>query len=115
MKNVLLLFVAGVVLLSPTAAFAVKASEIYEWCTDYPDGGRPALCRVYTGAIMEFFESDSDPLDNETRVCLPHDATVDQIIPIIYHWLDKNPEERQLRAGVAAGHALAPVYPCAPQ
>lgn len=115
MKRALLLIVAGAVLFSPNAAFAVKAGEIYEWCADYPDGGRPELCRVYTGAIMEFFQRERGPLGNDTDVCLPADATVSQIIPLIYIWLDQNPEERKIRAGVAAEHALIADYPCASQ
>ena len=110
--KIVVLLVAGAILLSPQTAQAVKASEIYEWCAGYPEGGRPALCRVYTGAIMEFFQRAPGALDKSEDVCLPSDATVDQIIPLLYKWLDQNPDERELRAGVAAEHALASVYPC---
>ena len=53
MKKVWVLMVAGAILIAPGAAFAVKAGEVYEWCVDFPDGGRPSCRRSKLLILLE--------------------------------------------------------------
>jgi len=103
MKTIRIIFTT-VFLLSPTFAFSargfVTGNDLFSKC-----GINSPLCMGYIAGVSDTMSTNGD-------VCLPNDATVQQIVDIVVKYFSDHPERRHYSASSESGIALMQAFPC---
>ncbi len=82
----------------------VKGNDIIKWCEDTPRNGAFGFV---TGAI-----ESTQALGPDLPYCLPRAATLRQATDVVCNYLEDNPADRHLPAGVLTMTALSEAWPC---
>jgi Rap1a immunity proteins len=102
-KTIRIIF-AAVFLLSPTSAFSargfVTGDELSSKCSI-----NSPMCMGYIAGVSDIMSTDGD-------ICLPNNATIQQIVDIVAKYLSDHPERRHYSASSESGIALMQAFPC---
>src|ERR1700722_9129009 len=89
---------ATVFLLSPTFAFSargfVTGNDLFSKCSS-----NSPLCMGYVAGVSDVMSTNGD-------ICLPNDATLQQIVDTVVKYLSDHPERQHYSASSESGIAL---------
>ena len=98
------IIVTTVFLLSPPSAFAAKGfvtgNDLFSKCSV-----NSPLCIGYVAGVSDIMSTNGD-------ICLPNDATVQQLVDIVVRYLSDHPERQHYSASSGSGIALMQAFPC---
>jgi hypothetical protein len=102
-KTIRIIFTT-VFLLSPTFAFSargfVTGNDLFSKCSS-----NSPLCMGYIAGVSDVMSTNGD-------ICLPDNATVQQIVDIVVKYLSDHPDRRHYSASSESGVALMQAFPC---
>ena len=102
-KTIRIIF-AAVFLLSPTFAFSARGFVTGDDLSSKCSINSP-MCMGYIAGVSDIMSTDGD-------ICLPNNATIQQIVDIVAKYLSDHPERRHYSASSEAGIALMQAFPC---
>jgi hypothetical protein len=102
-KTIRIIF-AAVFLLSPTFAFSAKGFVTADDLSSKCSVNSP-MCTGYIVGVSDIMSTNED-------ICLPNNATVQQIVDIVAGYLSGHPERRHYSASSESGIALMQAFPC---
>ena len=103
MKTIRIIF-AAVFLLSPTSAFSTRGFVTGDDLSSKCSINSP-MCTCYIVGVSDIMSTNGD-------ICLPSNATVQQIVDIVAKYLSAHPERRHYSASSESGIALMQAFPC---
>jgi hypothetical protein len=102
-KTIRIIF-AAVFLLSPTFAFSARGFVTGDDLS--------SKCSINSPMCMGYIAGVSDIMSTNGDICLPKNATVQQIVDIVAKYLSDHPERRHFSASSESGIALMQAFPC---
>jgi hypothetical protein len=102
-KTIRIIF-AAVCLLSPTSAFSARGFVTGDDLSSKCSINSP-MCIGYVAGVSDIMSTNGD-------ICLPSDATIQQIVDTVAKYLSDHPEKRHYSASSQSGIALMQAFPC---
>jgi len=102
-KTIRIIF-AAVFLLSPTSAFSAKGFVTGDDLS--------SKCSINSPMCIGYITGVSDIMSTNGDICLPNDATIQQIVDTVAKYLSDHPERRHYSASSQSGIALMQAFPC---
>ncbi|NIO42769.1 MAG: hypothetical protein GTO41_23040 [Burkholderiales bacterium] len=101
-------------------ARAVDGNELYKWGTQWKqsDAQRAQDAGSYAGYVQGFIDLHRDLSDPEIGMlkmrlfCLPARTQLDQVLDVVFRYLEGHPEKRRFTGSSLVSAALWGAFPC---